>query len=37
MGCVTRNVALNTATGYDNMTGLGSPGTGLVADLAATK
>jgi len=35
--CTTRNVALNTAAGYDNMTGLGSPGLGFVADLAATK
>ncbi|HLY51217.1 MAG TPA: S53 family peptidase [Solirubrobacteraceae bacterium] len=34
--CTTRNVALNTATGYDNMTGLGSPGTNFVADLAAS-
>jgi subtilase family serine protease len=37
VGCATRNVALNTATGYDNMTGLGAPGTGFVAALAAAK
>jgi subtilase family serine protease len=35
VACSTRNVALSTATGYDNMTGLGSPGPGFVADLAA--
>lgn len=34
LACSTRNVALNTATGYDNMTGLGSPGTGFVTALA---
>jgi subtilase family serine protease len=33
--CTQRPVALHTARGYDNMTGLGSPGTGLVAALAA--
>ena len=33
--CTTRDVALNTATGYDHMTGLGSPGPGLVPALAA--
>ena len=33
--CTTRNVALNTAPGYDNMTGIGSPGAGLVPALAA--
>lgn len=33
VACSTRNVALNTATGYDNMTGLGSPGPNFVTDL----
>jgi hypothetical protein len=28
-------VALNTATGYDNMTELGAPNSGFVAALAA--
>lgn len=31
--CSQRQVALNTAPGYDNMTGLGSAGTGLVSAL----
>jgi hypothetical protein len=35
VACSTRNVALNTAAGYDNMTGLGSPGSGFVDALAA--
>jgi subtilase family serine protease len=35
-GCTQGQVALHTGTGYDNMTGLGSAGTGLVAALAAT-
>lgn len=35
-GCTQRQVALHTGTGYDNMTGLGSAGTGLVAALAGT-
>jgi subtilase family serine protease len=33
--CATRNVALNTAQGYDNMTGLGAPGPGFVGSLVA--
>jgi subtilase family serine protease len=33
--CSQRQVALNTAPGYDNMTGLGSAGTGLVSALGA--
>jgi subtilase family serine protease len=32
--CSTQNVSLNTAPGYDNMTGLGSPGSGFVAGLS---
>ena len=32
--CSTRNVALNTAPGYDNMTGLGSPGASFVGALS---
>lgn len=32
--CHSRNVALHAAPGYDNMTGLGSPGPGLIAALA---
>ncbi len=35
--CSERLVALHATAGYDNMTGLGSPGTGLVAALAALK
>ena len=35
LGCASRNVALNTAAGYDNRTGLGSPGAGFVGALAA--
>jgi subtilase family serine protease len=31
--CTTRQVALRTARGYDNMTGLGSPGAGFVRAL----
>ncbi len=31
--CTTQNVALNTANGYDNMTGLGAPNDGFVAAL----
>ncbi len=33
--CSTRNVALNTAAGYDNMTGLGSPNDGFIPALTA--
>jgi subtilase family serine protease len=33
--CSDRNVALATAPGYDNMTGLGAPNSGLVGDLAS--
>ena len=33
--CSTRNVALKTAPGYDNMTGLGSPGQRFVSALVA--
>ena len=33
--CTTQNVALNTASGYDNMTGLGAPNSGFVAAMAA--
>ena len=32
--CTTRNVALNTAPGYDSMTGLGSPGANFVQALS---
>ncbi len=32
--CTERSVALNTAPGYDSMTGLGSPGSGFVAALS---
>jgi subtilase family serine protease len=32
--CTTRETALYTARGYDNMTGIGSPGAGFVAALA---
>jgi subtilase family serine protease len=32
--CATQNVALNATAGYDNMTGLGAPNSGLVAALA---
>jgi subtilase family serine protease len=32
--CTTRDVALHTAPGYDNMTGLGSPGEGFVSALS---
>jgi subtilase family serine protease len=32
--CATRNVTLSTGPGYDNMTGLGSPGTDFVPALA---
>jgi hypothetical protein len=35
--CSTQPISLATTPGYDNMTGLGSPGTGFVAALAATK
>jgi subtilase family serine protease len=31
--CFSRDVALNTAPGYDNMTGLGSPGPGFIQAL----
>jgi subtilase family serine protease len=34
-GCSSRQVALHAVRGYDNMTGLGSPGSGFVAALAA--
>lgn len=33
--CTTRNVALHTAPGYDNMTGLGAPGPGFIGALVA--
>jgi subtilase family serine protease len=33
--CYTRDVALHTAPGYDNMTGLGTPGTNFVQTLSA--
>ncbi len=33
--CRTHDITLHTAPGYDNMTGLGSPGVDLVGDLAA--
>jgi subtilase family serine protease len=33
--CTTQKVALSTAPGFDSMTGLGSPGNGLIAALAA--
>jgi hypothetical protein len=32
--CTTRQVALHATRGYDNMTGLGSPGTGFVRSLS---
>ena len=32
--CTTQNVALNAASGYDNMTGLGAPNSGFVAAIA---
>jgi hypothetical protein len=32
--CANQNVALHTAPGYDNMTGLGSPNSGFVNALA---
>ena len=32
--CTTRQVALHTARGYDNMTGLGSPGASFVRALS---
>jgi subtilase family serine protease len=35
--CTTRTVALHTAAGYDNMTGLGSPGEDFVGDLDSAK
>ena len=35
--CTTRTVALHATPGYDNMTGLGSPGSGFVQALAAGK
>ncbi len=35
--CATRLVALHTATGYDNMTGLGSPGEDFVGSLSSAK
>ncbi|MBV9096336.1 MAG: S53 family peptidase, partial [Streptosporangiaceae bacterium] len=34
--CATRPNTLSTAPGYDSMTGLGSPGTDFVADLAGS-
>ncbi|MHB8241644.1 MAG: S53 family peptidase [Solirubrobacteraceae bacterium] len=34
--CTVQNVALNTAPGFDSMTGIGTPAPGLVAALAAT-
>ncbi len=33
--CTTQKVALSTAPGFDSMTGIGSPGNGLIAALAA--
>jgi subtilase family serine protease len=33
--CSVQNVALTTTHGFDSMTGIGAPGTGLVGDLAA--
>jgi subtilase family serine protease len=33
--CTTANTTLHTAPGYDNMTGLGSPGAGFVQALAS--
>jgi subtilase family serine protease len=33
-GCTQQQVALSTASGFDSMTGIGSPGRGLVAALA---
>ena len=33
--CATRDVALNTAPGFDNMTGLGAPGNDFVQTLSA--
>jgi len=35
--CSTRTVALHATPGYDNMTGLGAPGSGFVQALAAGK
>jgi subtilase family serine protease len=32
--CTKQNVALNTAPGFDSMTGLGTPGNGLIAALS---
>jgi len=32
--CTTRNVAINTAPGYDSMTGLGAPGAAFVQSLS---
>jgi subtilase family serine protease len=32
--CTEQDVALSTARGFDSMTGIGSPGTGLIAALA---
>jgi hypothetical protein len=32
--CTTQRVALETAAGLDSMTGIGTPGAGLIADLA---
>ncbi len=34
-GCTRQKVALETAPGFDSMTGLGAPGAGLIAALAA--
>jgi subtilase family serine protease len=33
--CITRDIVLSTADGYDDMTGLGTPGLGFVPALAA--
>ncbi len=33
--CTKQKVAIETAPGFDSMTGIGTPGSGLVADLAA--
>jgi hypothetical protein len=35
--CTRQKVALSTAPGFDSMTGLGSPGNGLIAALAGGK
>lgn len=33
--CTKQKVAIETAPGFDSMTGIGTPGSGLIADLAA--